>query len=251
MNVIEHEQLPPSDRGQKMVGAYAVAIPKDGSPPVWEFMWAEDIEKIKKVSKSAQSKDSPWKNWESEMWKKTVIRRLATKRLRLRAEEKAAVRRDEVIDLGPEDYSIIDEDPGAETASATAKKTEELKNRLPQAKKEEPLAEAAQPSSGPSEPPPPEKTVEEEFGGAETPPSEPPEQAAGGAEDAKQRQKGDELREDAQKLYLSEINKALTHKKIDDILHSAYVDGIEGEDYKALERAAGLRRSEIGPGELC
>ena len=72
---IKHKPLPPEKRG-KMIGAYAIAILKDNSV-IFEFMWKEDIEKVKEQSKYKDSPDSPWIRFEEEMIKKTVIRRLA------------------------------------------------------------------------------------------------------------------------------------------------------------------------------
>ena len=63
------------DRGA-MVCAYAVYHTKDGESD-FEVMSKEDIMKVKAMSRGANSQSSPWNNWEPEMWKKTVIRRLS------------------------------------------------------------------------------------------------------------------------------------------------------------------------------
>lgn len=58
----------------KLVGAYAIAKTKDGGI-YRRVLMAEDIEQIKKFSKA---KKGPWHGtFESEMWVKTAIRRLA------------------------------------------------------------------------------------------------------------------------------------------------------------------------------
>jgi len=63
------------DRGE-MIGVYAVAKMKDGSYVV-EIMNMKQIDKVKSVSRSANSGSSPWKQWPEEMAKKTVLRRIA------------------------------------------------------------------------------------------------------------------------------------------------------------------------------
>lgn len=66
------------DKGA-LVGAYAIAYFRDGGYQ-FELMGKEEIEKIKLTSESYKNektrKYSPWENWEPEMWKKTVLRRL-------------------------------------------------------------------------------------------------------------------------------------------------------------------------------
>lgn len=63
------------DRG-KVLGAYAVFKLRSGDSD-FEWMTMDEILKVKKVSKSASSKESPWNNWPEEMYKKTAIKRLA------------------------------------------------------------------------------------------------------------------------------------------------------------------------------
>ena len=74
----EHVRFHPKvfeDRG-KVLGVFALATLKDGSFAV-EIMGLDEISKIKAMSQTAHKEYSPWKQWESEMQKKTVIRRLA------------------------------------------------------------------------------------------------------------------------------------------------------------------------------
>ncbi|MGW8179328.1 MAG: recombinase RecT [bacterium] len=63
------------DRGAK-VGVYCIAKTRDGEILV-ETLSADDVEGIRKKSKGADSKYSPWQkdNFEGEMWKKSVIKR--------------------------------------------------------------------------------------------------------------------------------------------------------------------------------
>lgn len=69
---------PESKKGE-MVGAYAIAYFRDGGCQ-FELMGKEEMDKIKNFSESYKNektrKYSPWENWEPEMWKKTVLRRL-------------------------------------------------------------------------------------------------------------------------------------------------------------------------------
>lgn len=62
-----------SDRG-KPIGAYALVEFKDGGLQA-EFMSADEIERVRSVSKAGRS--GPWKDWPDEMWRKTVFRRLS------------------------------------------------------------------------------------------------------------------------------------------------------------------------------
>jgi recombination protein RecT len=63
-----------SNRGE-MIGAYAIAF-LIGGETHFEIMGSDEIAKTRNTSESKNSDYSPWKNWESEMWKKTVVRRL-------------------------------------------------------------------------------------------------------------------------------------------------------------------------------
>lgn len=63
------------DRGQ-MIGAYAYAVMKDGSTSQVVIRSKAEIEKVRAVSKTAKSSDSPWNAWPDRMWKKTVVREL-------------------------------------------------------------------------------------------------------------------------------------------------------------------------------
>ena len=71
---ISHTPLAPDQRGDKKVGVYAVLVRKDGTSS-FAFMWADEVEKIRKRSKASSS--GPWVTDEEEMWKKTAIRRIA------------------------------------------------------------------------------------------------------------------------------------------------------------------------------
>jgi len=78
------------DRG-KPIGAYAIAIFKDGAI-YREVMNVAEIEKVRNISRAKNS--SPWQEHWGEMAKKTVIRRLA-KRLPMSTDLEEVIRRDD------------------------------------------------------------------------------------------------------------------------------------------------------------
>ena len=80
-----------SDRGAP-IGAYAIAKTKDGAI-YREYMTAEEINAVKEISKAKNS--GPWAGpFYLEMWRKTVIRRLA-KRLPMSTDLEDFMRRDD------------------------------------------------------------------------------------------------------------------------------------------------------------
>lgn len=95
---LEHEPLPPSQRGERK-GVYAVARLKDGSVH-FEWLWSEEVEAVKTQSlKKMKRPSGPWIDNEDEMWRKTGIRRLA-KYLPLSVEFAKAAAVDELADAG-------------------------------------------------------------------------------------------------------------------------------------------------------
>lgn len=83
---LEHRPILFGEKGDP-VAVYAIAKLKDGTI-IREFMDAAQIEKVRKSS-SNQNGNTPtgiWAQWNEEMWKKSVIRRLC-KRLDLSAED--------------------------------------------------------------------------------------------------------------------------------------------------------------------
>jgi len=59
----------------RLVAAYAVVILKDGTKE-FRVVTQEFINRIKKASRGSNHPDSPWKNWEDQMWAKTAIRQV-------------------------------------------------------------------------------------------------------------------------------------------------------------------------------
>lgn len=92
---VEHSP-PPLDKPRgKAIGAYATAVLKDGSR-LLEVMSLEEIEKVRNVSRAKDN--GPWKEWWSEMARKTVMRRLS-KRLPVSTDlEDEIFRRDATMD---------------------------------------------------------------------------------------------------------------------------------------------------------
>ena len=112
------EHIPSSGNRGKMKAAYAMVKFKDGGH-AFDVMFKEDIEKIKKSSKA--SKDGPWVTYESEMWRKTVAKRLA-KYLPLSVEFQKAATLDEYVDMGLHDMPTALEHKTDEKTSALVEK---------------------------------------------------------------------------------------------------------------------------------
>jgi recombination protein RecT len=107
------------DRGEPL-GAYAVAITKDGASYI-EFMTRQQIDDVASMSRS---KDGPWKGkFASEMAKKTVMRRLS-KRLPMSTDlEELLHSDDQFYDLNKKDEN--EEKPVAEKSSRLSKLMQE------------------------------------------------------------------------------------------------------------------------------
>lgn len=73
--LIHRPARPGVERGS-MIAAYAVGV-ASGRPPEFEVMVAEEIQKVRKGSRAADS--GPWVDWPERMWEKTVGRRLFAK----------------------------------------------------------------------------------------------------------------------------------------------------------------------------
>lgn len=71
--IITHKPCLTGDAGP-LVAAYAIIDLTTGGRVI-EWMDRSEIEKTKGVSQSAKSGYGPWKDWEAEMWRKTVLKR--------------------------------------------------------------------------------------------------------------------------------------------------------------------------------
>lgn len=94
--LLKHKPLPPSKRGERRVGVYAVAKLKDGSSH-HEWLWIEEVDAIRKRSRAGNS--GPWVTDYDEMARKTAIRRLA-KYLPISVEFARAAALDEAHEMG-------------------------------------------------------------------------------------------------------------------------------------------------------
>ena len=177
-----HRPIPPEQRGDKRRGAYAVAVDMHGNS-TWEWMWASEIEAIKKKSldQKKNPKDNPWVTHEEAMWLKCPIRKLA-KFLPLSTEWQKAAVIDEYQESGvnppfdPDiDMSIQDapETGSTDVQGKTEFKAEKLKEKLNQE-----MATSGVPQPGPT---PPWRNNEDEIpeftppqGGEPPLPPEPP-----------------------------------------------------------------------------
>ena len=158
---IEHQPLPPSLRGEKIIGAYAVIVKTDGQR-LWHFMWNEDIQKRRDVSRAKDN--GPWVNWYEEMAAKTVWHSFLKKiKLMSGADEKiqAATQAEDLIladrsqnllePTGDEDRDGADERPAVAFESQTLK-IEHVEPPKPPAKpnKPEPPATKTEPLTAPA-----------------------------------------------------------------------------------------------------
>lgn len=123
-----HQPILFGDRGAP-IAAYAIAKLTDGTV-VREFMSSDDIDVVRRAGSSQKiyrkgeapvTSSEPlgiWKDWASEMWKKTVIRRM-TKRLDLSSEDIRHIQEDDdfasLRDVTPEPVKV-----GAFAAKAIA-----------------------------------------------------------------------------------------------------------------------------------
>lgn len=87
---VDHDPILWGERGA-MVLVYSFVRFKDGAVD-FEFLHADDVAKIRNVSKSKEH--GPWKDWTEEMWKKSAIRRHA-KRLPISSELFDTIARDD------------------------------------------------------------------------------------------------------------------------------------------------------------
>lgn len=122
---LSHEPNLFADRGQP-IGVYAMAILKDGGVYI-EVMTKNQIDAVKACSRG---KSGPWSGaFETEMWRKTAIKRLA-KRLPLSTDIDVALRADDDL----YDFEPTQQEPQAERDATQP-------NRLLDAMGDEPVAE--------------------------------------------------------------------------------------------------------------
>ena len=145
-----HIPSPPNGESRDIVATYAVVYFKDAEPD-FEWLWKEEIEKVRKISKAADN--GPWVTHYEEMAKKTAIRRLA-KRLPLSTELQRAAVMDEYTELGVKPEKAEIDIDFVDVKEKSEEKVKELKKKLRKAKKEKQQEET---------PPPPEPIAPSEF----------------------------------------------------------------------------------------
>lgn len=93
---VQHEPYLEGDRG-KLTHVYAYAVLKDGAGIVLELMDMEEVEKVRRISRS---KDGPaWKNWYGQMAIKACLKRLLKRQARSTEVAKA-------VDLDDREYTV-------------------------------------------------------------------------------------------------------------------------------------------------
>lgn len=85
--------IPSTERGE-LLGTYAIAKNLIAQEKLFIYMTKDEIDKVRKSARGADSPYSPWNKWYEEMAKKTVVKRLS-KLLPLSVEVQKLVRTDE------------------------------------------------------------------------------------------------------------------------------------------------------------
>lgn len=119
---VEHRPTMFGERGE-MIGAYALAKTRAGEVYI-EVMSMEELNKVRNASRAKNS--GPWQSWETEMHRKTVIKRLS-KRLPMSTDLEQVIRR--------EDEDLFDFNEEAEQPESRASgptRTEKLVNEAVQ-----------------------------------------------------------------------------------------------------------------------
>jgi recombination protein RecT len=104
---IDHEPTLVDFSDEKLVGAYAVAVLPNSTRPKFDFMYKQEIDRIRAKSQAAKSQKSPWHTDYAEMAKKTVIKRLC-KTLPLSEEKDSHRRLGKAIQLQERDEMGLD-----------------------------------------------------------------------------------------------------------------------------------------------
>jgi recombination protein RecT len=151
-DVIVHTPLPPSERGTRKVMVYAKAFDRSGILIAQEYLWAEEVEDIKKKSldQKKNAAMNPWTTNEEAMWRKSPVRRLA-KWMPMAAEMQMAARLEEAQEEGfdPQldiDLNLGEEKQPSDAEQKTEAKAEALKEKLRRAQTDSAGAPAGQPA---------------------------------------------------------------------------------------------------------
>lgn len=102
---LEHEELA-SCANNPVVGYYGIAFPKGGGRAVFEVMWPDEIEAIRKRSRAKD--DGPWKTDFEAMALKTPLRRMLNRgKVRMSPEVATAIAEDEAREFGFERPELL------------------------------------------------------------------------------------------------------------------------------------------------
>jgi recombination protein RecT len=151
-DVIVHTPLPPSERGTKKIMVYAKAFDRAGVLIAQEYLWAEEVQEIKRKSleQKKNAAMNPWTTNEDPMWRKSPVRRLA-KWMPMSSEMQLAARLEEAQEEGFDPQLDIDLNLGEEKQPSDAEqkseaKAEALKEKLRQAQSDSAGAPEGQPA---------------------------------------------------------------------------------------------------------
>jgi recombination protein RecT len=113
---LSHDPILFEEKGA-MIGVYAVVTLKDGAK-VREFMDMKQIDKVKSVSRSANSDFGPWKKWFEEMAIKSVLRKVSKLCPMSSDLDQVFKNDDETSDLETPSATIVNADTGEITSAA-------------------------------------------------------------------------------------------------------------------------------------
>lgn len=120
---LEHEELA-AYATNKVVAYYGIAFPKGGGRPVFEVMWPQDIEAIRKRSRAKD--DGPWKTDFDAMALKSPIRRMLNRgKVRLSPQVATAIAEDEAREFGYDRPELLASLAPAEVVGKDGKKSKD------------------------------------------------------------------------------------------------------------------------------
>lgn len=158
---LEHEELA-SCSDNEVVAYYAIAFPKGGGRAVFEVMWPDEIDAIRKRSRAKD--DGPWKTDFEAMALKSPIRRMLNRgKVRLSPEVATAIAEDEAREFGHDRPELLTslslEDLGGkeskkskEPETSAAAEGDDAASAGQTASNESPSAASTDPTQDPSAP---------------------------------------------------------------------------------------------------
>ncbi len=162
---LEHTPALKGDRGEP-IGAYAVFKFRDSNDADFEYMTGAEIQKIadgvlSKIQNEYARKYSPWVTYPLEMWKKTVIKRLA-KRAPKSFALRDVIRHDDSLSAGAAPSAALDKMitdgagiQGLPEPEPDITEPQAIQDKAPEAQEQPP--EAQEPAAQPEPPQEPEQ----------------------------------------------------------------------------------------------